>query len=82
MKKIFLPLLVVVFIGVAASYIWFNGITKKIFIPHSIGVAASTNSLQQYFENKTAFTIVLLGYGGGNHDGAYLTDSIMAVHID
>ncbi|MGH2459847.1 MAG: LCP family protein, partial [Chloroflexota bacterium] len=28
------------------------------------------------------FAIVLLGYGGSNHDGAYLTDSIMVVIVD
>lgn len=31
---------------------------------------------------KTAYTYLLLGYGGPNHDGPYLTDSMMAVHID
>ncbi|MDE2025820.1 MAG: LCP family protein, partial [Patescibacteria group bacterium] len=38
--------------------------------------------MQQSLDNKTAINIALLGYGGGNHDGAYLTDSIMVVHID
>lgn len=28
------------------------------------------------------FAVVLLGYGGANHDGAYLTDSIMVVIVD
>jgi LCP family protein required for cell wall assembly len=28
------------------------------------------------------FAIVLLGYGGGGHDGAYLTDSIMVTIVD
>jgi LCP family protein required for cell wall assembly len=28
------------------------------------------------------FAIVLLGYGGGGHDGAYLTDSIMVAIVD
>ena len=28
------------------------------------------------------FAILLLGYGGGNHDGAYLTDSMMVVIVD
>jgi len=31
---------------------------------------------------KTQYTIALLGYGGGNHEGAYLTDSIMLVTLD
>src|SRR5581483_11260976 len=32
--------------------------------------------------NDPRFAILLLGYGGGNHDGAYLTDSIMTVIVD
>ena len=31
---------------------------------------------------KTTYTVLLLGYGGGNHDGAYLTDSMMLVRAD
>lgn len=28
------------------------------------------------------FAVLLMGYGGGNHDGAYLTDSMMVVVVD
>ncbi|HLY67523.1 MAG TPA: LCP family protein, partial [Chloroflexota bacterium] len=28
------------------------------------------------------FNVLLLGYGGGGHDGAYLTDSIMVLSVD
>lgn len=28
------------------------------------------------------FNVLLLGYGGGNHDGTYLTDSIIILNID
>lgn len=31
---------------------------------------------------QTTYNFLLLGYGGGVHDGTYLTDTIMAVHID
>lgn len=31
---------------------------------------------------KKIFTFVLMGYGGGTHDGTYLTDSIMVLHLD
>lgn len=31
---------------------------------------------------KTDFDIVLMGYGGGNHEGTYLTDTLMIAHID
>jgi len=33
-------------------------------------------------KTQTAFDIAVLGYGGGTHDGAYLTDTIILVHID
>ncbi len=31
---------------------------------------------------KTAYNILLMGYGGAGHDGAYLTDTMMVAHID
>ncbi len=33
-------------------------------------------------EEKKVFTVLLLGYAGGRHQGAYLTDSIMLVRVD
>lgn len=71
------------FLGlVVILYLWVQSITGKIFIFPGKFAQASTNSVQQYLATKTPFNILLLGYGGGNHDGAYLTDSIMLVHID
>lgn len=82
MKKVFIVLIIILLSGVAVSYFWLNGITKKIFIPIVKIDTASTNTIQQSFDNKKPINIVLLGYGGGKHDGAYLTDSIIVVHID
>lgn len=31
---------------------------------------------------QTAYNFLLLGYGGGNHDGTYLTDTMMLVRVD
>lgn len=31
---------------------------------------------------KTTFNFLLLGYGGGAHEGTYLTDTMMVAHID
>ena len=31
---------------------------------------------------KTIYNFLLLGYGGGVHDGTYLTDTMMVAHID
>lgn len=33
-------------------------------------------------EEKTEYTFLLLGYGGGRHEGTYLTDSIMVANVD
>lgn len=86
MKKVFVFLFCLVIIGLSVSYFWLHSITKKIFITHTnpktTTASASISSIQQYLDNKTSFNIVLLGYGGGNHDGAYLTDSMMVVHVD
>ncbi len=83
MKKIIIACVLFLFIIVIAVYFWLHSITKKIFITRpKTESTASLNSIQQSLVDKTPITIVLLGYGGGNHDGTYLTDSIIAVHID
>lgn len=86
MKKIVRILLAFscfIIIAVAVTTVWLHTITNKIFLSHPKPIAsAATNSIQQSLNNKTPINIVLLGYGGGSHDGAYLTDSIMVVHID
>lgn len=33
-------------------------------------------------KNKTSYNFLLLGYGGGVHEGTYLTDTMMVLHID
>jgi polyisoprenyl-teichoic acid--peptidoglycan teichoic acid transferase len=33
-------------------------------------------------QDKGTYNILLLGYGGANHDGGLLTDSIITVHVD
>lgn len=82
MKKILIAMPFLVLITLAISYYWLHGITKKVFIPQANTAAASKNSIQQSLDNLTPINILLLGYGGGTHDGAYLTDSIITVHID
>lgn len=82
MKKVLIVLVLIFLIGSAVSYFWLRGITNKIFIPDVKNTSGSLNSIQQSLDNKSPINILLLGYGGGNHDGSYLTDSIIAVHID
>lgn len=44
------------------------------------------NSKQSNFQKpvpeKTSFNFLLLGYGGGAHEGTYLTDTMMVAHIN
>ena len=62
-----------IFIGMKASA-WY----KKI----KINTTADGKKVTQPPVEKTEFTILLAGYGGPGHDGAYLTDTLMVVHID
>ena len=58
---------------------------KKIFIGSSVATKSLpvvNKSIADYFKNQSSFNILLLGYGGGNHEGAYLTDSMIVMHID
>src|SRR5579864_3897556 len=82
MKKFLVAFVLLLIIGATAFSLWLHSITKKIFIPRPKNVTTTLNSIQQDLADKKAINILLLGYGGGNHDGAYLTDSIIAVHID
>jgi LCP family protein required for cell wall assembly len=42
----------------------------------------SLSPLIKQKQEKTVYNFLLLGYGGGSHEGTYLTDTIMAVHLD
>lgn len=42
----------------------------------------SLNSLSDFFNKKVPFNVLLLGYAGGNHDGIYLTDSMIVAQVD
>ncbi len=80
-RKIVFCILGLVIIFGLFTFFKLRDASNKIFLGSSSSVAAS-GLLASDFQNKTPFNIVLLGYGGGNHDGAYLTDSIIVVHID
>lgn len=46
-------------------------------------IFTSLNKKVRVVEKKaTSFTYVLLGYGGGKHEGTFLTDTILVAHID
>ncbi len=49
---------------------------QKVYTPKKIIFSKTTDKL------KTDYNILLLGYGGPGHDGAYLTDTMMVLHLD
>jgi anionic cell wall polymer biosynthesis LytR-Cps2A-Psr (LCP) family protein len=65
--------IILLFIGFAL--VKFLGFYNKI---HT-GAQAKPNEKQK---EQTDFTFLLLGYGGGNHEGTYLTDTIMVANVN
>lgn len=52
---------------------------KTISFFKNIGVVSTSKILTK---PKTSYTVAMLGYGGGNHQGAYLTDTIIVAHLN
>jgi LCP family protein required for cell wall assembly len=74
MKKFLL-----IFTGIVLGFLVFflikiNQFYKDIYIPKK-------NDSQVQTE-KTIYNVVFLGYAGEGHDGPYLTDTIIVIHID
>ena len=73
--KIFLiSIVAVILIFIGSVFLKFIGFYNKIH------TEAQTKTVEN--KEKTNYTFLLLGYGGGNHDGAYLTDTIMVANVD
>lgn len=84
MKKLLLFLVLFFILLGSIAYLWFHRVTKEIFVA-STPVKPAVNlptSIQGYMDTKTPFNILVAGYGGGKHDGAYLTDTMILAHID
>ncbi len=67
-------IVVFILIGVFLARVW--GFYSKI---HT--VAKTTGNTTAKVE-KNEYTILLLGYGGGKHEGTYLTDTIMVANVN
>ncbi len=78
-KKIFkitaLVIALVLIIGVGGIVSRFLGFYDKIHTD-------AQEPASQTPKEKTEYTLLLLGYGGGLHEGTYLTDTIMLANID
>ncbi len=78
-----LIILLVLFLLIIGFFIFkAHELTSKVFIKNDSTVQGDTQSISNDLSNNIPFNVLLLGYGGGNHDGPYLTDSIMVVHVD
>ena len=78
-KILFLLIFFVILFGVYFIYS-FQRFYSKTFVPHQLTTEVSANNLPITVDRP--FNVLLLGYGGGNHDGAYLTDSMVLIHND
>lgn len=61
---------------------WVHRLETKIFIQRPKTSTPTYTSVADRFNAKVPIDVLLLGYAGGNHDGPYLTDSMMLVHVD
>ena len=52
---------------------------KAFYFLKNIGVAVKE---KVFTKPKNTYTVALLGYGGGYHEGAYLTDTIIIAHLN
>lgn len=79
-------LLIFITLVIFIAYQGYN-IKRHIFLPITQALSSDINSgsqlqIKNYFDQDKSFNILLLGYGGGTHDGAYLTDSMILVNIN
>ncbi len=74
-KKIVFGLLIFALIVVVGSIVRLNTLYSRI----STGTSQQSSPIKP---EQTLFHVLLMGYGGPGHDGAYLTDTMMYTAID
>jgi LCP family protein required for cell wall assembly len=72
----------IIFLGVALAFI-----AIFVFKVHDFYKSINTGDVSGFHKptvspEKTSYNVLLLGYGGEGHEGAYLTDTMMVAHID
>jgi anionic cell wall polymer biosynthesis LytR-Cps2A-Psr (LCP) family protein len=72
MRKVFLILLGIVVAALVFFALKGSEFYKKIYTPNFF----------KRVPEKTSYNVLLFGYGGGVHEGGYLTDTIMLFHVD
>ena len=75
-----LVLLIIATVVIYSAY-FVKASVNKIIVPNKFKTEPA-DAMESHFVNKTPFNLLLIGYGGGTHDGANLTDSIIVAHLD
>jgi len=83
MRRIGVVLLIILILGGVVGALYFNKFTKKIIVE-----SKTTNSVNTELTTPTPTpdplaprNVLILGYGGSDHDGGYLTDTIILARI-
>lgn len=71
-KKIIVFITVIIIILLSFGVYRINRLYQKVYSPKQTEIK----------KNKDTISLLLLGYGGGNHEGTYLTDSIMLFQVN
>ncbi|MGH2417813.1 MAG: hypothetical protein ACRDFY_05720, partial [Candidatus Limnocylindria bacterium] len=77
LRRIFLLVLLVVIVGVVLLFLraaTFNAAVSSAAFPSS--------ALLWDLNGNEPVNVLMVGYGGGDHEGAYLADSIQVLSID
>ena len=80
-----LSFLIVVFVfGIAVSYFGLSKfLPKNILLPTpNAFLAATPKPINKVNPEAGIYNVLLLGYGGGNHEGTLLTDSMIVIHVN
>jgi LCP family protein required for cell wall assembly len=62
--------------GLFLAYLLFLGIKARFFYQQIY------TPVKNQVKEKNEYNFLLFGYGGGQHEGTYLTDTIIVLHID
>ncbi len=78
MKKIFILICCIALAGIAFYFFKFADFYRSIYTPKD-GIKSAN---AQKTPVKDVYSILLLGYAGGTHEGTYLTDTMILLQID
>ena len=82
MKKALVGIALLTILVLGFLIIKVNNLMAKISLTSHTPTFNLNNPLSQRFTQKKPFSILGLGYAGGTHEGAYLTDSLMLISVN